>query len=107
MNAKDVKIGERVFVEMEGYSSTQRMVGLLARTKNYDEAIYVPADHPVYRDLLGLCERLRDELDKEHCMRKVYMPDFYFHRWAGGNDQKDCDVCDLLKEADAVLGPEK
>ncbi len=96
MKAEDVPTDVKVCVEIEPtdvYDKGCRR--FLVRTKIYDEIVYLPLDHPVYPDLLGLCRRLRDGFRDFVSVMPLPPPDI-----------DNCkEIVMALKEADALLGP--
>lgn len=91
MKAKDVKVGQEVWVKVKRWVNA-----IYSNHCQFEGAISLHCDEDVYLDLLPLCERLRDELKAAQAFDTPGLP---------CDDDCDCDTCQVLEDAEAVLGP--
>lgn len=103
MKAKDVPIGEKVFVEVKRCEGSEtahgyHLVGFVMSTcdAKYTNFLKLDDASPVYPGLLKLCRKLADGF-REFVAAPIYLPD----------SPRGKELTSALAEADEILGPEK
>ena len=96
MEAIDVKVGEKVFVELKMFSCCTETAQLQTVEKwaHWHERAWLPPEHPVYPGLLSLCRRLT---------RQLGLATDYIELIDNANPPNEFAI-ELLAEAEALLG---